>query len=234
MVGPLPDISMIERLIPIEEMIERPVSDDPVKPMASTPGCCTRVLPMSPAPGTTDTRPLGTPASSKALASSSSAQQVNSGGLAITALPVASPGPRYSSGIVTGKFHGVIATHTPTGRWKVNIRLLRSVVGIVSPESRLTSSAALRKYWLASAMSSSDSAWYGLPCSKRLDAGDLGHHRLDGGGDAVEQVGALEWRPEAEVVLGGPGGGDGVVDVGAARRAVRRRCAHPSPGSISG
>ena len=84
---------------------------------------------------------------------------MNSGGLTITALPVASPGPMYSSGMVTGKFHGVIAAHTPTGRRKVNMRLLRSVVGITSPVRRLTSSAALRKYWLASSMSASDSAW---------------------------------------------------------------------------
>ncbi len=71
----------------------------------------------------------------------------------------------YSSGIVTGKFQGVIAAHTPTGRLNVNIRLRLSVVGMFRPSSRLMSSAALRKYSLASSMSSSDSAWYGLPCS---------------------------------------------------------------------
>ncbi len=75
----------------------------------------------------------------------------------MTAFPVANPGPMYSRGMVTGKFHGVMAAHVPTGRWNVNIRLLRSDVGITSPDSRFTSSAALRKYSLASVMSSSDS-----------------------------------------------------------------------------
>ncbi len=105
-----------------------------------------------------ETRPLGTPAVSNASASLSKPHGVNSGGLTITALPVAKPGPMYSNGMVTGKFHGVIAAHTPTGRLKVNIRLLRSVVGITLPSRRFTSSAALVKYSFASAMSASDSA----------------------------------------------------------------------------
>ncbi len=113
-----------------------------------------------------DTAPGGTPASVNASASFNNAHEVNSGGLTMRALPLASPGPTYSIGMVTGKFHGVIAAHTPTGRRNVNIRLPRSDVGITSPDSRFTSSAALRKYSAASVMSSRDSAWYGLPCSK--------------------------------------------------------------------
>ena len=89
--------------------------------------------------------PFGAPASSKTLAISSKAQEVNSGGLTMTAFPVARPGPTYSMGIITGKFQGVIATQTPTGRRTVNMRRCRLVVGISSPLRRLTSSAAIWK-----------------------------------------------------------------------------------------
>ena len=158
MVGPLPDISMMERFTPIWDRMRLPVADEPVNPMASIPSWVTSASPMAAPPGMIETRPFGTPAASNASASLSRPQGVNSGGLTMTALPAANPGPMYSSGIVTGKFHGVIAAQTPTGRWKVNIRLLRSEVGMTLPSRRLMSSAALRKYWLASAMSSSDSA----------------------------------------------------------------------------
>ena len=100
---------------------------------------------MSPAPGITWIAPLGAPASSKTLAISSRAHDVNSGGLTMIAFPVASPGPTYSIGIITGKFQGVMATQTPTGRRTVNIRLCREVVGISSPVRRFTSSAAIWK-----------------------------------------------------------------------------------------
>jgi hypothetical protein len=113
MVGPLPDISMIERFRPIWETIFFPVSDDPVNPMASMPSWVTSISPTSPSPGMIEMAPLGTPASSNTSAISSRAHAVNSGGLTITALPVARPGPTYSIGIITGKFHGVIAAHTP-------------------------------------------------------------------------------------------------------------------------
>ena len=159
MVGPLPDISMIERFTPICEMIRFPVADEPVKPMASTPSWVTSCSPICASPGMIDTSPFGTPAASNAWASLSSAHEVWTGGLTMTALPVASPGPMYSSGMVTGKFHGVIAAHTPTGRRNVNMRTLRSVVGMTLPKSRLTSSADSVKYALASSMSPSDSSW---------------------------------------------------------------------------
>jgi hypothetical protein len=93
---------MIDRFSPIDETIFSPVSDDPVKPTASTPGWVTREAPMSPAPGITEIAPLGTPASSKTFAISSSAHAVNSGGLTITALPVASRARRTPSGSSRG------------------------------------------------------------------------------------------------------------------------------------
>ena len=40
---------------------------------------------------------------------------MNSGGLTMTAFPVARQGPTYSIGIITGKFHGVIATQHRRG-----------------------------------------------------------------------------------------------------------------------
>jgi hypothetical protein len=81
-----------------------------------------------------------------------------SGGFTITALPVARPGPIVSIGIITGKFHGVIAAQIPTGLRIVNIRRLRSVVGMSSPFIRFASSAAMWRYSPDSAMSSMASA----------------------------------------------------------------------------
>ena len=66
---------------------------------------------------------------------------------------------------MTGKFQGVIAAQIPTGRLTVNMRRLRSVVGISSPFIRLASSAAMWRYSPDSAMSSIASALNGLPCS---------------------------------------------------------------------
>ena len=43
--------------------------------------------------------------------------------------------------IAIGKFHGVIAAHTPIGCFNTYIRLVASVVASVSPATRLASSA---------------------------------------------------------------------------------------------
>ena len=66
-------------------------------------------------------------------------------GLRMTALPLASAGPTYSTGMFIGKFHGVIATTTPRGWRNVITRLRGSSTGIVSPVSRRASAAASRK-----------------------------------------------------------------------------------------
>jgi len=43
--------------------------------------------------------------------------------------------------IAAGKFHGVMAAHTPTGSWTTTMRLSAQGDGMVSPYTRRASSA---------------------------------------------------------------------------------------------
>src|ERR1700683_453807 len=95
-------------------------------------------------PVTRFTRPSGTPAAMMHSASRTAIREVLGAGFHTTAFPVAIAGPRYSIGILNGKFHGVITAHTPVGRRKVRTRLAGSATGTVSPVSRRASAAARR------------------------------------------------------------------------------------------
>ncbi len=59
--------------------------------------------------GSTDSTPLGRPASSISLASSSIVSGVSCAGLTIIVQPAANAGPILRVPIASGKFHGVIA-----------------------------------------------------------------------------------------------------------------------------
>ena len=59
--------------------------------------------------GSTDSTPLGRPASSISLASSSMVSGVSWAGLTIIVQPAATAGPILRVPIASGKFHGVIA-----------------------------------------------------------------------------------------------------------------------------
>ena len=115
MTGPLPDASISVRFRPAVRTMRSAVDDDPTKPIASMPGWVMRCSPTAPSPGMIETRPSGTPASSSNAPRARQASGVVSGGLHTMALPVASAGPRNSHMIMRGKFHGVMAAHTPTG-----------------------------------------------------------------------------------------------------------------------
>ena len=92
----------------------RPVAVPPVKDTMRTPGCCTSGLPMrDPSPVTTLRMPGGTPASSAMRPSSRAGDDVTSDGLRMTALPAASAGATFCASMVSGEFHGVIASTTP-------------------------------------------------------------------------------------------------------------------------
>ena len=81
------------------------------------------------------------PARSASSAAASAVSGVNSAGLMTTGQPAASAGATLRVIMASGKFHGVIAAHTPTG-WRVTrMRLLLSNVASVSPLARLASSA---------------------------------------------------------------------------------------------
>jgi hypothetical protein len=92
---------------------ERPAATEPVKETTSASSTTARPAPVPPV--TTWTSPAG-----RAWPSSSArrtAQALASGaGLSSTALPKASAGASFHSGIASGKFHGVTSPASPCGR----------------------------------------------------------------------------------------------------------------------
>jgi hypothetical protein len=94
----------------------RPVAVPPVNDTFPTPGWRTIASPtVRPGPGSTDSRPGGSPASPISRPSASDTSGVHSAGLSTTALPAASAGAIFCASLAIGEFHGVIAPTTPTG-----------------------------------------------------------------------------------------------------------------------
>ena len=87
------------------------------------------------------TTPAGTPASSSSSTKRSASSGVSSAGLRTTVLPQTSAGAIFQDGIAIGKFHGVIAPTTPTGRRTLMLNLSRSSDGVVWPNRRRPSPA---------------------------------------------------------------------------------------------
>src|SRR5690606_6481958 len=80
-----------------------PVSPEPVKASASTPGCRARASPATgPSPGTTLSTPGGSPASTAVRASSSADSDDCSAGLSTTELPVAIAGATFQAAMISG------------------------------------------------------------------------------------------------------------------------------------
>ncbi len=73
------------------------------------------------------------PARCASSAQASADSGVASAGLIITGQPAASAGATLRVIIAIGKFQGVIAAQTPIGCLMTTVRLLESVVGMVSP-----------------------------------------------------------------------------------------------------
>ena len=92
-----------------------PTSVEPVNATLSMPGWFTIAAPVSPAPVRMFTTPGGRSASRMISASFSAVRGVVSAGLRTTVLPVASAGASFHAAISSGKFHGMIWPHTPTG-----------------------------------------------------------------------------------------------------------------------
>src|SRR5208337_2988642 len=84
-------------------------------------------------PVTTENTPLGRPARSPSSASASAENGVCEAGLSTMVQPAASAGPHLRVIIAAGKFHGVIAAHTPIGSLSTTMRLPALCCGMVSP-----------------------------------------------------------------------------------------------------
>ncbi|MCY1210383.1 hypothetical protein D9M68_500570 [compost metagenome] len=120
----------------------RPTSVEPVKLSLRTTGLAVSSPPMATAsPVITLNSPAGSPARSASTASASADSGVSSAGLSTMAQPAASAGPALRVIMASGKFHGVIAAHTPTGSLTTTRRLSLAGVASTSPLTRLASSA---------------------------------------------------------------------------------------------
>src|SRR5436190_1995989 len=117
MLGLLPPSSSVTRLSVCAALaaISRPTAVEPVNAIFAMPGCSTIAAPVAPSPVNTFTTPSGKPASSTSRPRRIALRGVCSAGLRITVQPAASAGAIFHAAIRSGKFHGMICPHTPTG-----------------------------------------------------------------------------------------------------------------------
>ena len=115
----------------------RPTSVEPVNDRWRTMSLSHSALPTSTDCAASAVTMLRTPAGMPARCASSALASADSGvcsaGLMMTGQPAASAGATLRVIIAIGKFHGVIAAHTPAGCLMTRKRLLLSVLGTVSP-----------------------------------------------------------------------------------------------------
>ena len=125
MLGALPPSSRVVRLKSSADAraMYWPTSVEPVNEILSTPRWLTSALPTSGPPVSRLTTPAGTPASRQISTRRTVDSGVCSAGLRMTALPVARAGASFHAAMASGKFHGVISAHTPSGtrRWYVRL-----------------------------------------------------------------------------------------------------------------
>ena len=117
-----------------------PTPSEPVNEIARTSGCATSGVPtLEPDPVTRLRTPLGMPACSRILTSSSEVSGACDAGLNTTALPETSAGAIFHVGMAMGKFHGAIRATTPSGCLMVYMNTRGRSDGIVWPERRAPS-----------------------------------------------------------------------------------------------
>ncbi len=85
--------------------------------------------------------PAGSPARSASTAIASAENGVWLAGRITPVQPAAQPGPALRVIIAAGKFHGVMAANTPIGSFCTMMRRPACGCGMVSPYTRLPSSA---------------------------------------------------------------------------------------------
>ena len=91
------------------------------------------------------TTPLGTPTSSRILTKYSVVSGVSVAGLITTVFPAARAGPILRVAMASGKFHGVIRKHGPTGRYETMFRPVFSGLMLYRPVMRTASSENQRR-----------------------------------------------------------------------------------------
>src|SRR5512132_826928 len=115
-------------------MIFDPTSVEPVNPTLFTRGSVTRALPTAePGPGRTEIASAGRPASTRISARRSTESGVYEAGLTTMVFPHAKAGAIFHVEMTSGKFHGVMRAHTPTGSRRVTSSP-GSWIGTVSPK----------------------------------------------------------------------------------------------------
>src|SRR5271167_1312448 len=111
-----------------------PTSVDPVKVSLRTVGFDVSSPPISfDGPVTQEKTPFGTPARSANSHRANAENGVAVAGFNTIVQPAAKAGPDLRVIIAAGKFHGVIAAHTPTASLVTTMRLSVICAGIVSP-----------------------------------------------------------------------------------------------------
>lgn len=121
----------------------RPISVEPVKRMWRTSGLPVSSGPISGvAPTTTLSTPAGSPARSASSAKASAVSGVCSAVFTTIVRLASSAGPTLRVVIAAGKFHGVIAAHTPSGSLSTTTRPDGPGPSKMSPRPRLASSAS--------------------------------------------------------------------------------------------
>ncbi len=115
-------------------MSSLPTAVEPVKLSLRTSGLAVNSGPISVAgPVTTLNTPGGMPARSASRARASAEKGVRAAGLTTTGQPAARAGAALRVIMDEGKFHGVMAAHTPTGSRSTRMRLPGCAMGMVSP-----------------------------------------------------------------------------------------------------
>src|SRR3984957_12309371 len=111
-----------------------PISVEPVKVSLRTVGFEVISAPISEEPPVTQEKtPAGTPARSASSHRASAENGVAVAGFSTIVQPATSAGPHLRVIIAAGKFHGVIAAHTPIGSLVTTMRRSGAWAGIVSP-----------------------------------------------------------------------------------------------------
>ncbi len=117
MAADLPPSSSVQRFSrsPHSPPMRLPPTPEPVNEILSTPACVTRCSLTSRPAGTTDSTPLGSPASVKISARRKASSGVSGAGLKTTVQPATSDGASLAAAMNRGTFHGAMAPTTPTG-----------------------------------------------------------------------------------------------------------------------
>ena len=137
MSGALPPSSMEVRstLSAASFMRRTPTGVEPVKDTLRSRRSCRIGLEIDEAeePATTLSTPLGRPASCITCANSWVVSGVSLAALRTMVQPAATAGPTLRVAMASGKFHGVISRHGPTGRWCTCMRSVPSGTVRVRP-----------------------------------------------------------------------------------------------------